>query len=220
MVDLLLVALIIRVCSSKFGSSEAVEGNVPRSTILWKLLRQNRPKIVPKSFKIAPGSCPKRQNCFPGAFQVQVFALSSSQVRFLTIFYDFWEGLGTPNRLQNRRKTLPEGTLISIRFRTSVFIDFRPVSASKIDPKIEDFSTPDGTKNDSTFRHCFSAISKRFATQAPLSCNLEKVGFDMRFTVFREDRALRNNCKKRVERPSNAREKTSKIHQKTDPKST
>ena len=35
-IDLLLVALIIRVCSSKFGSSEAVERNVPRSMGLWK----------------------------------------------------------------------------------------------------------------------------------------------------------------------------------------
>ena len=48
-IDLLLVALIIRVCSSKSGASEAVEGNVPRSGFVEvgaPKSRENHPEIV------------------------------------------------------------------------------------------------------------------------------------------------------------------------------
>ena len=92
---------------------------------------ENRPEIA----KIAPGSRPKRQNLLPEAFEVQVFAPSSSQVRFLTIFGRFLGGSWDPKSCRNSQKSVPKGYRFPMRFRTSVSNDFAFVLTSKMIPK-------------------------------------------------------------------------------------
>ena len=88
-IDLLLVALIIRAGSSKFGSSEAVGWPVSQRQSSWKSSR-NCPRIVRKSSKIDPGGGQNRPNCRPESVQVQVCSPSGQQIRFFRFLDRFW----------------------------------------------------------------------------------------------------------------------------------
>ena len=120
---------------------------------------QNRPKNVRTSSKIRRKSVPE------GPKTVQVASPRPSQLRVSAqkrpkrvpvspgagsggpkrrISGDLGSPGGRPGRpksVENRKKSFPGGVRFSIRFGTSVLIDFGRVFGSKMGSKIDDFST-------------------------------------------------------------------------------